>query len=326
MHNNRCIQCFFFSGIALALLQIPGQAQLGQYFDKYYPLARGVCTACGALGIIVFPPLTQVLLDTYGWRNTLLLLGGIYLHMIISGILFRSPTRVQRFSLLTTNDLDDDNDPCLKTNASEPNTFTCMNLSSTSSKRPAKCNFEYMHLTGLHLFTKFSFLANCAAAGSSSCTFTGWVIYFVPHCLTKGLTPKEASLLASIAGFAYLLGPFVYIPIVSKGLISARGLIYISCAVESISLFADLFSSTFATVLLSSACFMFSYSANYQLLDVCLKSVVDKDDLSKAFGWRAAVKGVFRILSGFLVGKLCVMEEINFISDQEHYATCNNLN
>ena len=306
----------FFAGVALALLKIPGQVLQGQYFDKYYPLARGVCTVCGALGIIVFPPLTQVFLDTYGWRNTLLLLGGIYLHMIISGILFRSPTQVQRFSLLTTNDLDDENDPCLETNASEHDTLLWMDLSSTSSERAAKCTFEFMHLTGLHLFTKFSFLANCAAAGSASCSFIGWVIYFVPHCLTKGLTPQEASLLASIAGLAYLLGPFVYIPIVSKGLISVRGCIYISCAVESISLFADPFSSTFATVLLSSACFTFSYSANYPLLDVCLKSVVDEDDLSKAFGWRAPVIGVFRIFSGFFVGKFMhkFMEEISLSS------------
>ena len=293
----------FFAGIALALLKIPGQALLGIYFDEYYPLARGVCTACGALGIIVFPPLTQVLLDTYGWRNTLLLLGGICSHMIISGILFRSPTRVQKFSLLKTNDLDDDNDQCLEANASEHDTFTWMDLSSTSSGRTAKCNFEFMHLIGLHLFTNFSFLANCAAAGSLSVTFTGWVIYFIPHCLTKGLTPQEASLLASIAGFAYLLGPFVYIPIVSKRVISARGYIYISYTVASVSLFADQFSSTFATVLLSSACFTFSFSAVYPLLDVCLKSAVGEDDLSKAFGWRAAVVGVFRILPGFLVGK-----------------------
>ena len=301
IHNEESYT-IFSAGVALALLKIPGQALQGQYFDKYYPLARGVCSACGALGIIVFPPVTQILLDTYGWRNTLLLLGGIYLHMIVSGIMFRSPLPKQKFSLLKTHDLDDDNNPCLETNASEHFTFKWINL-STSLERAAKNNFECLHRLGLQLFTKFSFLANCAAAGSASCTFTGWVIYFVPHCLTKGLSPQEASLLASIAGFAYLLGPFVYVPIVSKGFISARGYIYISFAVESITHFADPFCSTFATTLLSSSCFTFSYSAGYPLLDVCLKSVVDEDDLSKAFGWRAPIIGVFRILSGFVVGK-----------------------
>ena len=52
---------------------------------------------------------------------------------------------------------------------------------------------------------------------------------------------------------------------------------------------------------------MFGYSANFPLLNINFKSVVDEDELSKAFGWRAAVKGVVRILSGFLVGKLMDM-------------------
>ena len=181
--------------------------------------------------------------------------------MIIGGILFRSSTRLQKFSLLTTNDIEDENDPCLETDASKHGPFTWMDLPSTSSGRAAKRSFDCMHHTGLHLFKNLSFLANCAAAGSASCTSTGWLIYFVPHCLAKGSTPQEASLLASIAGFAYVLGPFVYIAVVSKRLISVRGYIYISCAVGSISLFADPFISTFATVLLSSSAFAFSYSA-----------------------------------------------------------------
>ena len=223
--------------------------------------------------------------------------------MIIGGILFGSPSQSQKFSLLTTNDLDDDSDPCLETNASEHDSFTWMDLSSTSSGRTAKYKFYCMRHTGLNLFKNLSFLANCAAAGSACCTITGWVIYFVPHCLTKGLTPTEAALLASIAGFGFVLGTFVYIPIVSKLLISIRANFYISCAMESLSLLADPFSSTFVTVLLSSVSFAFSYSAVIPMMDVCLKSIVDEDDLSKAFGWRVAVGGIFRIVSGFLVGK-----------------------
>ena len=44
-----------FAGIALTLLQIPGQALQAKYFYKYYPLALGVLASCGAVGIIVFP-------------------------------------------------------------------------------------------------------------------------------------------------------------------------------------------------------------------------------------------------------------------------------
>ena len=224
--------------------------------------------------------------------------------MIISGILFRSPN-TKKFSLLATNDDFNDNESSLGNNDFEYDTFTWMDLPSASSCHTVKRKLEIiLNITGLHLFKNLSFLANCAASGSSSCIFTGWIIYFVPHCIAKGLTPREASLLASIAGFAYLLGCLAYIPIVSKHLISARGYIYISCTMTSISLFADTFSSTFTAILVTNACFGFSFSAVYPLLIVCLKYVVDEDDLSKAFGWQVAVGGTFRILSGFLVGKL----------------------
>ena len=131
----------------MALLRISGQALLGQYFDKYYLLASGVSETCIGLGIIIFSPLTQVLLDTYGWRNTLLLLGGIYSHMIIGGILLRSPSGWQKFSSLTTNGFDDENDPCLEPNASKHDIFTWVDLPSTRKGRAAKCNFNCMHLT-----------------------------------------------------------------------------------------------------------------------------------------------------------------------------------
>ena len=67
----------FFTGIAFSLLRTTCRALQGQYFDKYYPLAAGVCEPCIDLGIIIFPPLTKVLLGTYGWRNSLLLIGAI---------------------------------------------------------------------------------------------------------------------------------------------------------------------------------------------------------------------------------------------------------
>ena len=196
------------------------------------------------------------------------------------------------------DDYDDvnDNESCLENDTLEYDIFTWMDLPSASSRQTVKRQFDILNLTGLHLFQNRSFLANCAASGSSNCVFTGWIIYFVPHCLTKGLTLQEASLLASIAGFAYLLGCLMYIPIISRQLISARGYIYISCAMTSISLFADTLSSTFATILVSNTCFGFSFSAVFPLLIVCLKHVVDEDDLSKAYGWQVAVGGTFRII------------------------------
>ena len=227
----------------------------------------------------------------------LLVLGGIYSHLIVSGALFRSPSKKNTYPKLSDVDC---NDYRLNTNddAFEWTEPSAKNSGNTSNK----C-YKLMSMSGLELFKNCSFIAICIALGCSDGTYTGWLIYLVPHCLTKGLTPTEAALLASIVGFALLLGCCGYVPVVSKQILSARDYIYVSCTVASISLLADTFSVTLTTTLLSNACFAYSIGALHPLLDVCLKSAVDGDTLAKAFGWRVAVSGVFRILSGFVIGK-----------------------
>ncbi len=59
-----------------------------EYFDKYYNEAVNICCFGTSLAIIISPPITQILLDLYGWRGALLLLCGLNLHTIPCGALF----------------------------------------------------------------------------------------------------------------------------------------------------------------------------------------------------------------------------------------------
>jgi predicted MFS family arabinose efflux permease len=51
---------------------------------------------CGiGVGTFVFPPLSQVLLDAFGWRGALLIQAGVLLSLVVCGLVFRplhSPT------------------------------------------------------------------------------------------------------------------------------------------------------------------------------------------------------------------------------------------
>lgn len=161
----------------MALMMVPAYTLLAKHFDKYYPIANGLCFSSGVIGLMVYAPLTQILLDTYGWRSTILVLGGVHFHMILTGALF--PTAHKR-------DTRDD---------SQDDALGWMEVRKISTTSPL------MDASGLSVFKNISFLANSIGIGSYSCSITGWVIYFIPHCLTKGLTPYEASFLASVIGF-----------------------------------------------------------------------------------------------------------------------------
>ena len=41
-----------------------------------------------AVGMTVFPPITELLIDTYGWRNTLILMGMACLNISVGALLF----------------------------------------------------------------------------------------------------------------------------------------------------------------------------------------------------------------------------------------------
>ena len=244
-----------------------------------------------------------MLLDAYGWRNALLVLGGLYCHLIASGMLLRTPHNqipsavevdVANYGEVKSYEAGletEDNSPYKSLRQTEPN-----------SGKNDRFNI-FINKSGLSLFKNISFVANTAVICCTRFVFMGWIIYFIPHCLTKGLTPHETSLQTSIVGFTYLIGHFIYMPIISRNLVSIRTYFFCTSTIAAISLFADTFSTTFATILLSNGCFSCSIAAVQPLLDVYLKSAVGEENLSRAFGWRMASGGIFRILAGFIVGR-----------------------
>lgn len=66
-----------------------GLVMVSRYFEKRRALATGLAVAGGSIGQFVMPPLLHYLLSTYYLPGTLLIVGGIYLHMVVSGCLYR---------------------------------------------------------------------------------------------------------------------------------------------------------------------------------------------------------------------------------------------
>ena len=65
------------------------QAITGKYFNKHRSFANGIALAGEALGILIMPPLIRLLVDEYGLRGGLLILGAIQLNVILSGAVLR---------------------------------------------------------------------------------------------------------------------------------------------------------------------------------------------------------------------------------------------
>ncbi|EDW12390.1 monocarboxylate transporter 13 [Drosophila mojavensis] len=77
-------------GIGAGLSFPPTVYIVTSYFVKLRGLANGLCISGSAIGSIILPPVLRWLLETYGYRGSCLIMGGITLNVLV-GALFYEP-------------------------------------------------------------------------------------------------------------------------------------------------------------------------------------------------------------------------------------------
>lgn len=89
-------------GSGWALVFTPTIASVMEYFSTRRALAMGLGFTGVGLSSFVFSPLFQYLVDFYGWRGALLILGGLSFNIVASGALIRPlrPTKVVEMVLI----------------------------------------------------------------------------------------------------------------------------------------------------------------------------------------------------------------------------------
>lgn len=79
------------AGIGLGVGYVTAVVSIAFWFDKRRTFATGIGASGTGLGTFIFAPLTQYLLDMYGWRGATLVLAGLLLNMCVCGALMRDP-------------------------------------------------------------------------------------------------------------------------------------------------------------------------------------------------------------------------------------------
>lgn len=74
---------FSHLGVGLGLSSNTTFIVLGQYFLQYYGVTTGVIMASFASGRLIFSPIIQLMLDTYGFRGVCLIIGGLMLNCLV---------------------------------------------------------------------------------------------------------------------------------------------------------------------------------------------------------------------------------------------------
>ncbi|XP_063966639.1 monocarboxylate transporter 12-like isoform X2 [Lytechinus pictus] len=79
-------------GFGFVFIVLPTNSSPTDYFPDYFEIATGVLISGGSVGVMVMPWLFDIIIDNYGWRGGLLLLGALNSHYILIGSLLK-PTK-----------------------------------------------------------------------------------------------------------------------------------------------------------------------------------------------------------------------------------------
>nr|XP_026490682.1 uncharacterized protein LOC113396837 isoform X2 [Vanessa tameamea] len=77
------------------------------YFVRLRGLANGICMSGSAFGSIILPPVLRYLLETYGYKGAVLILGGIMLNVWAAALLFQP---VEEHMVKKYKEMEDDED------------------------------------------------------------------------------------------------------------------------------------------------------------------------------------------------------------------------
>ncbi|XP_072021815.1 monocarboxylate transporter 6-like [Amphiura filiformis] len=256
------------------------------YFDRYFKAAVGLYSCGTALAILILPLPTQILLDTYGWRGTLLLLSGITLQSLPCGTLLCGVKKVEKREHEAIFDLP-------------------MHSSSTSDDKNGsnKLRRRLIKHLGLHLMTRANFVTRVfIQALACGYIFTGWIIYMVSFAVSKGASLKEATIIVTSGGIG-MLAIRIGNSLLHK-IMTYKQLLYLASAVMAISLsLTTIFTDFIALNIIS---FIFGAAMGVFGMEMYISASMNSCDsehfhsvawLHLGFGWAA-------ILSGFVTGYL----------------------
>eukprot|EP00057_Strongylocentrotus_purpuratus_P016301 XP_011670775.1 PREDICTED: monocarboxylate transporter 7-like [Strongylocentrotus purpuratus] len=84
-------------GAGYIFIILPTYTCLNSYFSDRFEIATGIMTSGGSTGVMIMPWIFEILLDMYGWRGAILLLGGVNAHYLVIGAMLE-PVRTKPLS------------------------------------------------------------------------------------------------------------------------------------------------------------------------------------------------------------------------------------
>ncbi|XP_038063319.1 monocarboxylate transporter 12-like [Patiria miniata] len=279
------------AGTSTGISQVVGNEAVGRCFTKNYATANGVARSGYSVGLIVFAPLVQLFLNTYGWRGTLLLVGAITMHSVASGALMVAnpqPKLDQSSAYQTLPQTEHTNSSSAHESALRSHCGSLRKFVSKNFDAGLLLNARYWSVAILYCCTIYAYLM--------------WIVYFVSQAQSNGFTLEEAGSFVTIGGIANLFGKISQGLITDRGVISSWTLVAGFLVISSVAYVASSWLTSYWTMMTSSVLILFSDGVLSCQTDVLIKQVLGVELIAGAFGWIGLKVALLTFAFGFLPG------------------------
>ncbi|XP_062616851.1 monocarboxylate transporter 13-like [Saccostrea cucullata] len=321
-------------GIAYGFSYGPSLVVLGRYFDK----KRGLAATLGNMGVsfgsLIFPPVIRILLDTYGLRGALVVIGGLLLNLCVAGALMRPIAFYKdRITWKAVNSKEIHSNKTVWTTGSDgkcdhtPNSGqkTTKEKCSNSIFSQENCNKRKMSLVKqffLDTKNKIKIKNICKISINiqvlKNVLFRMWIpvcflaiigcvqiaIFIPPHAKDLRILDSKITILVIMIGASnffskIVVAIFIYHNFMSKTHMMAGSLIITGVSCMLISLYTDFMTMCFLSVI-----FGFFGSVYFGLFPAVIADFVGIDNLSSAMAINMMMQGLGLSISNPILGYL----------------------
>ncbi|XP_033636135.1 monocarboxylate transporter 12-like [Asterias rubens] len=283
------------AGPAVGCSLVVSKELVGRCFSEASTTAFGVGILGGSIAFVTCVPLTQFFLDIYGWRGTMLLLGGILSHLAVCGALMKEPavTRIRPNDEYQTVALNED------TGDGE----------ATSNSRCCSC-FNSVHsfisqTFKLGLFSLPSFWLIIFMCNIWMMMNTAWVIYFVVYTTeSKGFSLGDASNCVVSYGIGRILSSITVGPLVKnfKVRLSNSAWLGLGLFLSSLYYLIDPWLMSFWPVLVAAFIYGFFKVMIHIQFDLVVIESFGADRMGLFLGWNGLFTGVTGLFTLYFPG------------------------
>eukprot|EP00057_Strongylocentrotus_purpuratus_P001273 XP_001197648.2 PREDICTED: monocarboxylate transporter 12-B isoform X1 [Strongylocentrotus purpuratus] len=308
------------SGVGFSLIAVMTFMVFSLYFDRRFAIAFGMGDV-GCAVSVVLPLATEKILECYGWRGTILILGGIAFNMFIFCAILRDPRTLgkRRAKCALYSEVKEEEGGCHE--LAEPNKdiakeefqYDPLQVSVEDQPQIVKSHkLKDLLLRPIRWLWRVLDWSLCRDEPYLICIFlatfifgmitTAWYIFLISHAVAKGITLSRAVLLSVASGAGDAVGRFSQGPIIHNRWMTCLGLFMVLAGLNSVVFFCDPLLESFEWLAFGTLLNGIFFGSQMSLSAIMLKEYTPPSRLPTSYGLSCVAFGLSEPIGGFTAG------------------------